>query len=74
MNDKPHDNIDIFWDYKKLSKKAKLQKIALFFPQVGRDKNTVIELYNMLDELDVPAANKKLIKLYYELIQKGELE
>jgi len=63
-----------FWDYKKVSELKRLERIALFFPQVGRDKKTVIELYRHLDKLSIPEANKKLIKFYYKLIKEGVLD
>ena len=64
---------DIFWDYKKYSENKKLERIALLFPQIGRDKKTVEKLYKNIDKLKIPENNKKLIKLYYKLIQGGEL-
>ena len=63
----------IFWDYKKISKIKKLERIGLFFPQTGRDKKTVIELYNHIDDLNIPRENKKLIEFYYKLIKEGKL-
>jgi hypothetical protein len=63
----------IFWDYKKVSKFKKLERTAMFFPQTGRDKKTVIELYNHIDKLNIPKENKKLIEFYYKLIKEGEL-
>ncbi|GAB6888935.1 hypothetical protein JCM13304A_24350 [Desulfothermus okinawensis JCM 13304] len=63
----------IFWDYKKVSQFKKLERIALFFPQTGRDKKTVIELYNHINELNIPKEKKKIIEFYYKLIKEGEL-
>jgi len=63
----------IFWDYEKYSENKKFERVALLFPQVGRDKKTVEKLYKNIDKLKIPENNKKLIKLYYELIHSGEL-
>ena len=67
------DKKSLFWDYKKHSHTKELERIGLFFPQVGRDKKTIIELYENLDTLNIPQENKKLIELYYDLIKKGEI-
>ncbi len=63
----------VFWDYKSHSAKKRIQRIAVFFPQIGRDKKTVAELYKNIDTLNIALGNKKLIKFYYELIKKGVL-
>ncbi len=65
--------LSLFWDYKKYSNAKRIQRVAMFFPQIGRDKKSVIELYKNIDALDIPSGNKKLIELYYELIKKGKL-
>jgi len=63
----------IFWDYKKYSMAKEIERIALFFPQIGRNKKTVEKLYKNIDLLKIPPANKKLIEFYHKLIEKGEL-
>ncbi|WP_022670737.1 hypothetical protein [Hippea alviniae] len=65
------DKEALFWDYKEHSHTKELERIGLFFPQIGRDKETIIELYENLDRLNIPESNKKLIELYYDLIKKG---
>ncbi len=66
-------SLNLFWDYKKYSNAKRIQRAAMFFPQIGRDKKSVIELYQNIDTLNIPSGNKRLIKLYHELIKKGEL-
>ncbi|GEM_PF-2825344 len=68
MNDE-----SFFWDYEKCSEIKFLERIGLFFPQLGRNKNIVVQLYRNLHKLNIPEENKKLIKLYYQLIENGEL-
>jgi len=63
----------IFWDYEKYSENKELERIALLFPQVGRDKETVEKLYENIGRIQIPENNKKLIEFYYKLIQRKKL-
>ena len=63
----------ILWDYKKYSEAKKIERIAMFFPQTGRDKESVEKLYKIINLLKIPTANKKLIEFYHKLIEKEEL-
>ncbi len=67
---------EIFWEYKKIPDKKSieyLQRIAQFFPLYGRDKETIYELHKNLNILNIPQEKKKLIKVYYDLLKRGEL-
>ncbi len=46
----------------------------MFFPLIGRDKDTVLTLYENLDKLKLPEEKRQLILFYYDLIQKNVLK
>ena len=62
-----------FWDYKKYSKLKRLQRIGMFFPQIGRDIGTLKELYGNLNKLQIPQGHKRLIEFYFDLIKEGKI-
>jgi len=62
------------WDYKKVRPLKELERIGMFFPLIGRDKDTVLTLYENLDKLKLPEEKRQLILFYYDLIQKNVLK
>lgn len=73
MNKNKFKNInlpkDILWDYKKPPEDYmwKLQRIADFFPLYGRDKDTVLALYENINNLRIGKTTITLIKEYYKI-------
>lgn len=59
---------DLLWDYKEAPEDLlwRLQRIADFFPQYGRDRETVLALYAHRDRLRLDPATRALIEAYYE--------
>lgn len=57
---------ELVWDYPSPPKdeRWRARRIALFFPQFGRDRETVAVLYRYLDELQVPPGIRELVVLY----------
>jgi hypothetical protein len=57
------------WDYKKPIDDLmwKLQRIAMFFPSIGTDKETIDLLYEKRDELKMEEGKYILIGLYKEI-------
>lgn len=57
------------WDYKKPVNDLtwKLQRIALFFPSIGTDRETINLLYQKRDELKIEEGKYVLIGIYKEL-------
>jgi hypothetical protein len=58
----------ILWDYREPPEDLlwRLQRIADFFPGIGRDRETVDLLYRYRDKLKLDAATRALIEAYYE--------
>ncbi len=57
------------WDYKKPINDLiwKLQRISMFFPSIGTDKETIELLYQNRDKLKIEEGKYILIGLYKEL-------
>lgn len=57
---------ELLWDYKKAPKDFlwRLQRIADFFPMYGRDRDTLMNLYQNIEKLKIDKTTKILIKEY----------
>lgn len=62
------------WDYKKEIEDInwKLNKIILFFPFYGTDKETIKFLYKNINKVRMEEGKLKLIKLYKEIYDKKD--
>ena len=62
---------DILWDYKQVPYNLlwKLQRIALFFPAHGTDRNTVKLLFQYRDLLKIEKGKYELIGIYEDVWQ-----
>lgn len=60
---------EILWDYKKPIEDLlwKLQRIILFFPSIGTDRETIDLLYANRDKLKMEEGKYILIGLYKEI-------
>ena len=57
---------ELLWDYDKAPEDPlwRLQRIADFFPLFGRDRDTVVALWQNLDRLKIDPATRLLIEEY----------
>ena len=62
---------EILWDYKTAPDNLlwKLQRIALFFPAHGTDRNTVKLLFQYMDRLKIEKGKYELIGIYEDVWQ-----
>jgi hypothetical protein len=60
---------ELLWDYSQPPHNLlwRLQRIADFFPAYGTDRETVVLLFEHLNELKVEKGKSRLIALYYEV-------
>ncbi len=62
---------EILWDYKQAPDNLlwKLQRIALFFPAYGTDRDTVKLLFQYRDLLEIEKGKYELISIYEDVWQ-----
>jgi len=60
---------EILWDYKQAPDNLlwKLQRIALFFPAYGTDRDTVKLLFQYRDRLEIEKGKYELIGIYEDV-------
>jgi len=57
---------ELLWDYREAPQDLvwRLQRMADFFPAYGRDRDTVLALYENMEKLKIDHTTKRLIEEY----------